>query len=73
MVFPTPNANYSDAPVSLYWVDYDCVEQPAEAIASGESRMGSTYDSHVFVLRDEATGQYIRTVRAQAVVAPGAQ
>lgn len=63
-------SNTSQTPQKIYWVDYDCAEAEFGELASGETIVQSTFDTHPWVLRDAETGTFLSMVISRALTAP---
>jgi WD40 repeat protein len=56
-----PNLTSQNA--NLFWIDYNCVEQPYGVVAPGAIFYQTTFEGHVWVLRDDS-GQVIEQFTA---------
>lgn len=45
--------------VDVFWVDFNCVEKPYEALMPGSTRRQQSYAGHVWRFRDQCTGEVL--------------
>ena len=56
--------NRLSSPIDLFWIDYECKEQPRGQILPGETYRGISYDTHPFRVRDPESHRVIKELPA---------